>query len=176
MKKTKKSLLRREIERVASRGKLALCTLAADLDEFRCFEDLEVMSVHGLLQLARGPRNSDRRQQQKLGPGGWRGGRQWVVVVVTELSNKLSVFPPLCVFFFFLSWFFLFLLPVSFGSPPFCTSSLLFSFVFFFFFLLLSFVFLLLPTVGSYSPSPGTPLAPSDKKGQGFFFFLIKKN
>ena len=92
MKKTKKPLLRREIERLASRGKLALCTLAADLDEFRRFENSEVMSVHGLLQLARGPRNSYRRQQQKLGLGGWRGGRQWVVVVVTELSNKLSVF------------------------------------------------------------------------------------
>lgn len=30
------------------------------------------------------------------GPRGWRGGRQWVVVVVvvSDLSNSLSVFPP----------------------------------------------------------------------------------
>ena len=143
MKKTKKPLLRREIERVASRGKLALCTLAADLDEFRRLENLEVMSVHGLLRLARGPRNSDRRQQQKLDPGGWRGGRQWVVVAVTDLSNKLSVFPPLCVVFFSFSSF-SFLLFLSF----FCSFLFFplpeFSIPFFLFLTLSSFPFLLL--------------------------------
>ena len=130
-----------------------------------------------------------RKEQEK--PGAFEGSKQQLLPFSTHSLPLLFsfLFFPFCfsplhllpsVFFFcpapLLSLFFFFLLFLWFSlcfTASFSGSHFPFLPLFSFFFGSLSLVFLLLPSVGSYSPSHGTPLAPSDKKGPGSFFFFF---